>query len=238
VQNADGKFWEDRARSLGELSVAWGGSRQAMRWDNFLRWSAIKKLLPRIRPGFMAIEVGTGSGYYAFKLARMGANVVAVDFCRPLLEFGKSQLRKYNLEVIWVEAAAEDLPLRDDIFDLAVSVTCIQHLTDPQRQEKAVREILRVLRPGGTFILVEDTAPGSRTHVHRGYLLKRSQSGWIELVNSQGGLLRKLVGVSYLRFRKWLPFWASAWLDKFIGVTGLFNRFARVTAFCFVNGPK
>jgi ubiquinone/menaquinone biosynthesis C-methylase UbiE len=229
----------DRVRSFGELAVAWGGNAKALRWDFVLRWKAIKSLLPKIEPPISALEVGTGVGHYAIKLASIGAKVVAVDFCRPLLERGRSRSEALGLDVVWLEAEAENLPIRSEFCDLVLSVTCIQHLTALDRQKAAIKEILRVLRPGGIFILVEDTVTFGGGCVHRGYLLKHSKAAWIQLVESEGGILEKYLGVSFLRFRKWLPFWTSAYLDTVIRMTGLFNQFACVTAFKFrARGAK
>ena len=76
-----------------------------------------------------------------------------------------------------VHGTAEDLPLRDGIFDGAVSYAVIEHLTDP---EGAIREVARVLKPGGLLLC---GAPGVYPyHPHPGDYHRWTADGLARLV--------------------------------------------------------
>lgn len=102
-----------------------------------------------------ALDSGTGTGALAFALSGMVREVVAVDVVPELLdEARKRSAETANVEFREGDAAA--LPFADGEFDLAGSLRTLHHLPRP---ELAVAELVRVTRPGGIVLVVDQVAP-------------------------------------------------------------------------------
>jgi ubiquinone/menaquinone biosynthesis C-methylase UbiE len=102
-----------------------------------------------------ALDSGTGTGALAFALSDMVREVVAVDVVPELLdEARKRSADTANVEFREGDAAA--LPFADGEFDLAGSLRTLHHLPRP---ELAVAELVRVTRPGGIVLVVDQVAP-------------------------------------------------------------------------------
>lgn len=100
--------------------------------------------------GRVVVDVGAGGGYVAGLLAERGGRVVAVDVARNALLAGK---RKHDAAPIgWGEASAFSLPVRDGSVDVVACTDVLVHLPLALGgAARAVAEVARVLKPGGTF---------------------------------------------------------------------------------------
>lgn len=96
--------------------------------------------------GLDVVELGCGTGYVSAWLARAGARPVGVDISREQLATARAMQVEFGLEFPLLLADAEQLPLRDDSFDLAVSEYGASLWCDPYRW---IAQAARVLRPGG-----------------------------------------------------------------------------------------
>jgi SAM-dependent methyltransferase len=96
--------------------------------------------------GLDVVDLGCGTAYFSAWLARRGARPVGVDPTPAQLETARTMQVEFGLEFPLVEAAAEDVPLPDASFDLAVSQYGASIWADPYRW---VAEAARLLRPGG-----------------------------------------------------------------------------------------
>jgi SAM-dependent methyltransferase len=97
------------------------------------------------------VELGCGTAYFSAWLAKRGARPVGVDVTPAQLETARDCQREFGLEFPLVEASAEDVPLPDASFDLALSefgasIWC--------RPERWVAEAARLLRPGGELVFL------------------------------------------------------------------------------------
>lgn len=104
--------------------------------------------------GQSVLDVACGTGVVAITAARAGARVSALDLTPPLLERARENAKIANVEIDWREGDAEQLPFGDSAFDVVLSQ--FGHMFAP-RPDVAVREMLRVLKPGG--ILAFSTWP-------------------------------------------------------------------------------
>jgi len=107
--------------------------------------------------GRRVLEVGVGVGK---TLRYYGRNVelCAVDAVPEALEIARKKARKLGLNACFQLADVENLPFPDESFDTVVSSFVFCTVPDP---EKGVREILRVLKPGGRAIFLEHTKSDS-----------------------------------------------------------------------------
>ncbi len=101
-----------------------------------------------IRAGSNVLDVGCGTGVVALTAARVGATVVGIDLTPELVARARENSALAALDIEWHEGDVEALPFGDGTFDFVVSQ--FGHMFAP-RPEVAVREMLRVLRPGGTI---------------------------------------------------------------------------------------
>jgi ubiquinone/menaquinone biosynthesis C-methylase UbiE len=101
--------------------------------------------------GQKLLEVGVGAGSDHLRFARAGAICSGVDLSDVSLETTNRRLAAEGLASDLRVADAEALPFADETFDIVYSWGVIHHTPDTP---KAAREILRVLRPGGTFCVM------------------------------------------------------------------------------------
>jgi ubiquinone/menaquinone biosynthesis C-methylase UbiE len=101
-----------------------------------------------------ALDVGTGAGAFAIALAPLVAEMVGVDLVPELL--AQARLRS-PAEVEYIEADATALPFPAASFDVVCSARTLHHVARP---ELVLAEMTRVLRPGGTMLVVDQLAPG------------------------------------------------------------------------------
>jgi SAM-dependent methyltransferase len=103
------------------------------------------------------LEVDAGEGALAAEAARRGAVVTACDPALLLVEAGREATEDEGLDVLWELAASEALPFADSAFDTVVSRYGTMFAPRPRR---TLRELLRVLVPGGLLVLA---APAPRS---------------------------------------------------------------------------
>lgn len=110
------------------------------------------------RPYPTALELGCGTGFFLLNL--MQAGVVergsVTDISPGMVQVALRNAHKLGLPVDGRVADAETIPYDDDHFDLVVGHAVLHHIPDV---EQALREVLRVLRPGGRFVFA-----GEPTH--------------------------------------------------------------------------
>jgi demethylmenaquinone methyltransferase/2-methoxy-6-polyprenyl-1,4-benzoquinol methylase len=105
-----------------------------------------------VRPGDRVLDACCGTGDLAIAGAQAGGVVTGVDFSAPMLE----RARRKAPELEWVEGDALALPLEDGSFDAATVGFGVRNLAD---LDGGLRELRRVLRPGGRLAILEITRP-------------------------------------------------------------------------------
>lgn len=102
-----------------------------------------------------ALDVGTGAGALALALAPLVREVVGVDRVPELLDRARERAASFpNVE--FVQSDAEQLPFDDGSFDLAATLRTLHHVARP---EVVLAELVRVTRPGGRLLVVDQIAP-------------------------------------------------------------------------------
>ena len=97
--------------------------------------------------GKTALDVGCGAGLLAEPLARLGAQVTAVDASEELIAAAKTHAEASGLEIDYRACTVEDL---EGTFDLVTSLEVVEHVADPR---SFVTALARRLAPGGLLIL-------------------------------------------------------------------------------------
>ena len=103
------------------------------------------------------LDVACGTGDLSFSLHQGGeAHIVGVDFCRPMLDIAASKAAKHRFQVSLIEADALVLPFGDGAFDGATIAYGLRNLAN---MEVGFKELLRVLKPGGSVAVLEFSRP-------------------------------------------------------------------------------
>jgi 2-polyprenyl-3-methyl-5-hydroxy-6-metoxy-1,4-benzoquinol methylase len=104
--------------------------------------------------GVRTLDIGCGPGIYARDLALRGATVTAIDSAPLMVEAAVAEANAAGVGIATAVADVTDLPFDDGAFDLAVLVQVIEYVPNAVA---ALREIHRVLAPGGGRLLISDT---------------------------------------------------------------------------------
>jgi ubiquinone/menaquinone biosynthesis C-methylase UbiE len=140
-------------------------------------WS--RELINRAKvwKGDRVLDVATGTGIVACRIAATGATVTAIDPDASSLAQAKARAADESVSVKWLEGSAEALPFRTPAFELVTCREGLQFMTDPAL---ALREMRRVIVPGGRAVLSTWTAVEqqgayaildevARTHLGKGF---------------------------------------------------------------------
>jgi len=125
------------------------GTRQS-RFGDATAWRTLAGLLPRRGT---VVDLGTGAGDLLPQLSPRAGRVVALDFSAPMLAHARARARGLRLaNVTFVRGELEAVPLPDASADGVVASLVLHHAARP---EVAVREMARLLAPGGRAVVVD-----------------------------------------------------------------------------------
>lgn len=103
------------------------------------------------------LDICTGTGTFAFELARKIPFVTGVDFCQEMLDFAQEkQSKNKRRKVNFIVGDALNLPFEDETFD---AVTCAFGVRNAEDTKKCLREMSRVLKKNGKVIILEFGLP-------------------------------------------------------------------------------
>lgn len=120
------------------------------------------------------LDVGTGTGVVALEAARrvgMAGSVRAIDLSSGMLATAErlAQLDAAGQQIVWHRMDAEALAFVDEQFDVVLSLFALLHFPNPL---SALREMLRVLKPGGRLILALGSRPPLASAAGVGHILQ------------------------------------------------------------------
>ncbi len=107
------------------------------------------------------LDVATGTGDIALEIAKRhptALKIIGMDFSQSMLKLGNKKIRKknFNKEISLIPASAENIPLKDQIFDGAITAFGVRNFSDAQ---KGLLEMYRVLKPNGKIVVLEFSYP-------------------------------------------------------------------------------
>lgn len=111
----------------------------------------ILDLLGDVR-GRCVLDLGCGDGELALELARRGADVTGIDTSYAMIEAARQRAAQEGVSATFLVGSAEALPVPPARFDMVAAVTILCFIADAA---PVFREVARVLRPGGGFVIGE-----------------------------------------------------------------------------------
>jgi demethylmenaquinone methyltransferase/2-methoxy-6-polyprenyl-1,4-benzoquinol methylase len=158
------------------------------------RWRTFAVGQLQIPPGGKVLDVATGTGDVALEIASRtpdSVTIVGEDFTQGMLVQGLSKISKspYSRRILLVNAPCEAMPHPSDIFDGVTIAFGIRNVVD---RLEGLREMHRVLKPGGRAVILEFSNPKSRLFKALYYFYFRHILPFI------GGLLSKRSAYQYL----------------------------------------
>jgi ubiquinone/menaquinone biosynthesis C-methylase UbiE len=106
-------------------------------------------------PNWIILDIATGGGHVAKALSPHVAHVFATDLTQQMLQAAKKHLHEYQ-NIWYIIADAESLPFLNETFDAVTCRIAAHHFPNP---ENFIREVNRILRPGGKFVLIDNVSP-------------------------------------------------------------------------------
>src|SRR5215470_15310722 len=111
-----------------------------------------KRIADRLSSGDRVLEVAPGPGYLAIELARLRYQIAGLDVSRTFVRIARENAARAGVQVDFQEGDAAALPFAADAFDFVVCRAAFKNFSDPIG---ALRDMQRVLRPGGRAMIID-----------------------------------------------------------------------------------
>jgi ubiquinone/menaquinone biosynthesis C-methylase UbiE len=147
------------------------------------------------KAGEKALDVATGTGNAAFAVADQGAVVVGLDVATKMLDQARKRAEEEGYSNVTFEVgAAEAMPFPDETFSLVVVRHAPHHFRDAGL---FLKEVYRVLKPGGRFVMADQVSPTEDPEVaswihtwqqtrDTSHFMQRTIPQWKELASAAG----------------------------------------------------
>jgi len=112
-----------------------------------------KRIVGTVPPGGSVLEIAPGPGYLAIELARLGSyRIAGLDVSRTFVRIARENAARAGVEVDFRHGDAAALPFASEVMDFIVCRAAFKNFSDPSG---ALREMHRVLRPGGRALIID-----------------------------------------------------------------------------------
>ena len=132
---------------------------QVLTFFQYLPWRRFLVSQMAFRPGNLVLDVCTGTAGVAMEIAHHNkGRIVGLDASQLMLQAGVRAIEKQSLDgrVQLIQGRAEHLPFPDETFDTVVFTYLLRYVQDP---DATIRELSRVLKPGGELLSLEFGIP-------------------------------------------------------------------------------
>ncbi len=169
-KNSDLGKKEQVAKMFDTISEDYDGLNRVISFGIDVKWrkrviNIVKESHPK-----SVLDIATGTGDLAIQLTQTDANkIVGLDISIGMLEVGNTKIKKKGLQdkIEMILGDSENMPFEDNTFD---AITVAFGVRNFETLEKGLKEILRVLKPNGVFVILETSIP-TKTPFKQGYYL-------------------------------------------------------------------
>ncbi|MFS4449205.1 bifunctional demethylmenaquinone methyltransferase/2-methoxy-6-polyprenyl-1,4-benzoquinol methylase UbiE [Maribacter sp. 2307UL18-2] len=159
---------EQVTQMFDSISNNYDGLNRVISFGIDIKWrKRVVAILKKKQPKTI-LDIATGTGDLAINLMETGAKkIIGLDISPGMLEVGKTKVadKKLSDTIEMVVGDSEQLPFADNSFD---AVTVAFGVRNFENLEKGLAEIFRVLRPKGTFVVLETSVP-TKSPFKQGY---------------------------------------------------------------------
>ncbi|MFT5229607.1 MAG: ubiquinone/menaquinone biosynthesis C-methylase UbiE [Urechidicola sp.] len=150
------EFWNDQAKEFGVDSLA-------TMPDTYLKELEIENISKYLEQANSVVDIGCGNGYSTFEYSKkIKGDILGIDFSDEMIKYAKQvgdQSDEYK-NVQFMQGDVRNLDIPDESMDLVITDRCLINLESRSDQKKAIDEVFRVLKPGGRYLMCEDTEQG------------------------------------------------------------------------------
>lgn len=150
---------EQVTKMFDTISGDYDGLNRVISFGIDIKWrKTVVKLIKKNNPKAI-LDIATGTGDLAIAMADTNAEkIIGLDISSGMLEIGKEKIQKKGLssKIEMVLGDSERMPFEDDTFD---AITVAFGVRNFENLNNGLKEILRILKPGGTFIILETSIP-------------------------------------------------------------------------------
>jgi SAM-dependent methyltransferase len=133
-------------------------------WKNAVATHIVPWVLEGVDLGSNVLEIGPGPGVTTDLLRDRVKHLTCVEIDRGFADALARRMAGSNVTVLCEDATA--MSLADAAFDGAVSLTMLHHIPSPGLQDRLLKQVARVLRPGGVFVGVDSVYSRSLRLLH------------------------------------------------------------------------
>lgn len=159
---------EQVAQMFDTISGNYDNLNRVISFGIDVKWrKKVLKMIGKSHPKTI-LDIATGTGDLAILMAQTKADkIIGLDISAGMLEVGVQKIANKNLSktIEMVLGDSENIPFEDDYFD---AITVAFGVRNFENLEKGLSEILRVLKPNGTFVILETSVP-DKTPYKQGY---------------------------------------------------------------------
>lgn len=159
---------EQVAQMFDTISGNYDNLNRVISFGIDVKWrKKVLKMIGKSHPKTI-LDIATGTGDLAILMAQTKADkIIGLDISAGMLEVGVQKIANKNLSktIEMVLGDSENIPFEDDYFD---AITVAFGVRNFENLEKGLSEILRVLKPKGTFVILETSVP-DKTPYKQGY---------------------------------------------------------------------
>jgi ubiquinone/menaquinone biosynthesis C-methylase UbiE len=117
----------------------------------------------KIVPGSRVLEIAPGPGYFCIELAKLGQfQITGLDISQSFVEIARKNAVTAGVRVEFRQGDAANMPFESESFDFLFCQAAFKNFTQPV---KAISEMYRVLRPGGTGIILDLRSDASQAEI-------------------------------------------------------------------------
>lgn len=159
---------EQVTQMFDTISKEYDGLNRVISFGTDIKWrKKVVQIITKTNP-VKVLDIATGTGDLAINLVKTNASkIVGLDISEGMLNVGKEKVTKLNLNetIEMVLGDSENIPFKNNEFD---AITVAFGVRNFENLEKGLSEIYRVLKPGGTFVVLETSVP-SKFPFKQGY---------------------------------------------------------------------
>ncbi len=159
---------EQVAQMFDNISTKYDGLNRVISFGIDVKWrKKVIQLVGKNNPQKI-LDIATGTGDLAIMMAELNPEkITGLDISAGMLEVGKQKIatKKLSNKIEMVLGDSENIPFKENYFD---AITVSFGVRNFENLDKGLKEILRVLKPGGIFVVLETAVP-TKTPYKQGY---------------------------------------------------------------------